>query len=76
MFDTFTDTEVLALHNAYKAARASGRRVMEWTSGDTSSRVEFTIDLDRDGPMISLEFRRRFPDECRPRYTRTRAVFS
>lgn len=76
MFSTLDDNEVRALHNAYKAARAAGKRILEWTSGDTSLRREFTIDMDRDGMLISLEFRRRFPDECRPRFTRTRAVFS
>lgn len=76
MFSTLDDNEIRDLHNGYKAAVKARKELIEWTSGDTSARKELVVTVSEHGQLIANEFRRRFPDECRPRFTRTRAVFS
>jgi len=79
VFDTYTDEKFRALYEACQAAILAGTRVIRWRAGDTESEREHTINLADQNvtAAINAEFRQRFPSEVgRPRYSRTRAVFS
>lgn len=76
MFDTFTDAEIRSLHDAYKLAVLARKEIVEWTSGDTSVRKQVTINVGEHGAAIAREFRRRFPDQVRDRFTRTKVAFA
>lgn len=79
MFDTWTDAKFKLLYEACQAGILAGSRLIRWKAGDTEAEKELTVNLADPNVLaaVNAEFRQRFPSEVgRPRYSRTRAVFS